>query len=122
MRKLVLLHNNLIDDDDKSYIIIIVAFLLFVSRLMCLYCSCNINYEPKHNRYEKIKFNDEQEYYDTCTICLDDFDNNEKILKLTCKHIYHEKCIKTWFTKKSNCPNCNNSFSSDDNISPICDV
>ena len=91
-------------------------------RFTFIYCTCSkfIRIEKfNHTRYKKMKYNDEIEYDESCTICLDDFNRNEKILKLKCNHIYHEKCIKTWFTKKSNCPNCNNSFSSEDNISPI---
>lgn len=107
--------NNI--NNDQSFIVILAAISFLVIRFIYFYCTCNN--KLKHNRYEKIIFDEEKEYYDSCTICLDDFDNNEKLLKLKCNHIYHEKCIKTWFKNKSNCPNCNSSFSSEDNISPI---
>ena len=106
-------------NNDQSFIVILAAISFLIIRFIYLYCSCTCNNKLKHNRYKKIIFDEEKEYYDSCTICLDDFDNNEKLLKLKCNHIYHEKCIKIWFKNKSNCPNCNSSFSSDDNISPI---
>lgn len=37
------------------------------------------------------------------------FPNNflgEKIRKLPCKHIFHDKCIMPWLEKNSTCPNC----------------
>ena len=111
--------NNYNLNNDLSSIAIVLAICLFVTRFIYLYCTCKCNYRLKHNRYQKIVFDEEKEYYDSCTICLDDFDNNDKLLKLKCSHIYHEKCIKTWFKNKSNCPNCNSSFSSEDNVSPI---
>ena len=115
-------HDNNNTYADKSYLIISIAFFLLIFRFMFIYCTCSKKIYKKNlnnTRYTKINFDSNIEYYESCTICLEDFDYNEKILQLKCNHIYHEKCIKTWFTKKSNCPNCNNSFSSDDNISPI---
>ena len=41
-----------------------------------------------------------------CPICLEEYNNNNKIIKLNCDHIFHKHCIKEWFEKKDNCPNC----------------
>ncbi len=30
----------------------------------------------------------------------------DNIEKLFCKHFFHEKCIKKWFSKSSSCPVC----------------
>lgn len=45
---------------------------------------------------------------ETCSICLENFLKNEKIIKLDCRHIFHKKCIKKWFKDKDqkNCPLC----------------
>ena len=43
----------------------------------------------------------------TCSICLEDIldeDTNKIITK--CKHVFHEKCIKSWFILQNFCPNC----------------
>ena len=55
---------------------------------------------------EDIKENPE------CTICLEEFKENEIGVFLTCNHVFHEKCIVKWSNRqKSNstipdCPNC----------------
>jgi len=41
-----------------------------------------------------------------CTVCSEGFKKGEKIRKLPCKHIFHDKCILPWFEHKSTCPNC----------------
>jgi hypothetical protein len=41
-----------------------------------------------------------------CSVCSDGFRKGEKIRKLPCKHIFHDKCIMPWLDKNSTCPNC----------------
>jgi len=42
-----------------------------------------------------------------CTICLNEIIINDKIIKLSCNHIYHEECIITYLGNYSNkCPIC----------------
>jgi Ring finger domain len=44
---------------------------------------------------------------DTCPVCLDEFDEHEKLRELPCFHLYHPECIDEWLTKKiANCPLC----------------
>lgn len=43
----------------------------------------------------------------TCSICLEDFVEGEKISVLPCKHAFHYKCIVPWLgSKNSYCPIC----------------
>jgi len=44
-----------------------------------------------------------------CVICQDDI-FLEIIRKLSCKHIYHIKCIDNWFLHNDICPTCKRKF------------
>lgn len=35
----------------------------------------------------------------TCVICLQGFEDDEVLLRLTCGHVHHATCIQTWFSK-----------------------
>lgn len=45
-----------------------------------------------------------------CTICLEDYIPNDKIIFLTCHHYFHQKCLAKWFNYKLNCPTCRNKI------------
>ena len=53
-----------------------------------------------------------------CSICLDDFEKDDKCIKLPCKedpHYFHSGCdtcsgIKEWLKRKNNCPMCRTEF------------
>ena len=50
------------------------------------------------------KLNDENK---KCIICLEDFENDDKIIYLPCFHLFHEKCITDWINmNKGFCPLC----------------
>lgn len=54
-----------------------------------------------------IKFQAATCRYDTCSICLEDYVEGERLRVLPCKHTYHTKCIDPWLTRgKRNCPLC----------------
>lgn len=41
-----------------------------------------------------------------CPICVMDFENNEEIKELPCKHMFHPGCIDTWLVRNCTCPIC----------------
>jgi len=53
----------------------------------------------KKNKDENIEIN-------TCCICLDDLKNNEEVVLLCCKHIFHWNCGLNWLKIKNVCPMC----------------
>ncbi|XP_051125906.1 probable E3 ubiquitin-protein ligase ZFP1 isoform X2 [Andrographis paniculata] len=41
-----------------------------------------------------------------CVICQGDYENEECIGQLDCRHEYHEQCISKWLLVKNTCPVC----------------
>lgn len=39
-----------------------------------------------------------------CGICLENYKEKEKVVTLSCKHIFHKECIETWLSQKQTCP------------------
>ena len=59
--------------------------------------------DKKTISYEELLNNDED---NDCTICLEEFNNDEEIIKLKCNHLFHSKCIDDWIKKNQSCPLC----------------
>lgn len=41
-----------------------------------------------------------------CTICLEQFTKKDTVKCLPCSHVYHDRCIDEWLSRKPNCPVC----------------
>ena len=49
-------------------------------------------------------------YTNPCSICLEEYNINDKLLELKCKHYYHYNCIYPWISRESTkCPSCRQS-------------
>ena len=44
-----------------------------------------------------------------CSICLDNI-KTDNAIQLKCKHIYHRKCLFTWFGNSDTCPMCRDNI------------
>lgn len=52
---------------------------------------------------EACKNEDEEQ----CTVCRVEYEENEQVTVLPCKHYYHSECIEQWLKNKKVCPQCN---------------
>ena len=41
-----------------------------------------------------------------CSICFEDEIDNEKMVTLGCKHVYHKQCLEKWCQENTTCPYC----------------
>jgi hypothetical protein len=42
----------------------------------------------------------------SCSICLEDYKNNDDLKGLKCSHSFHKECIADWLNKNNTCPLC----------------
>lgn len=48
---------------------------------------------------------------ENCVICLCDYEQDDTVTVLPCKHVYHKTCIEPWLISKSAlCPMCKQSI------------
>ncbi len=41
-----------------------------------------------------------------CVICFTEFKQDETVVNLTCRHMFHESCLSRWLRIKPECPHC----------------
>jgi len=47
----------------------------------------------------------------SCTICIEDFQEGERVRRLPCGHAFHTSCVDAWLSKKPTCPlRCHNNL------------
>lgn len=80
----------------------IAGIALTMDLLIDMYCKMVGNSEPGMAEQLDIE-QDEKTEKEECIICLLPIKKHKKTL--SCKHIYHKKCIKMWFNHL-HCPRC----------------
>ncbi|KAJ3504927.1 hypothetical protein NLJ89_g7679 [Agrocybe chaxingu] len=56
---------------------------------------------------------------DRCLICLDDYDPEDSVRVMTCRHAFHKNCVDEWLQRgRNNCPACRTTGVSTDIPAP----
>ena len=56
-------------------------------------------------RYGDICKHDILSDKDQCVICLETYTEDQRVIVLDkCKHMFHKKCFKKWYSLKKTCP------------------
>jgi len=45
---------------------------------------------------------------ETCAFCMEEFVEGDRVVSLSCKHIYHPRVIRAWLSTSQSCPLCRN--------------
>ena len=57
-------------------------------------------------KLEKVKILDDTDTNDACAVCLCTYEKGEEVIRLPCKHMFHEACITPWLKDHRTCPTC----------------
>jgi hypothetical protein len=60
--------------------------------------------EPSKIELPCVHFDDPQDA--VCSICLENYEDNDVLRKLPCKHLFHEACLDEWLGLNASCPLC----------------
>ena len=71
-----------------------------------MFCCTLISRCTLGNKKKYMKIYSKDTIYNECPICLEYFNDKEKLAKLKCGHVFHIECIKKWISRESNCPTC----------------
>ena len=95
--------------DNIQIMMTIILFLSFCSSFIHIFNSCIRNVRHKYNMFKLPVYkivSDDNLLLDECSICLEKYKLNDKIIHLNCRHPFHKKCIYIWLNKNNTCPQC----------------
>ena len=85
-----------------------------------------VHKEPEIPKYKTQKFfvkemdymiiKDSTQFEDICSICIEEFKNEDHVVKFNCQHIFHKNCIQPWLISQLDnnetplCPMCKNKL------------
>lgn len=62
-----------------------------------------------------IKYKSDNTQHSSCSVCLEEFKDNETISKTSCNHMFHKNCLETWLNTNTKCPFCRNTLKEENN-------
>ncbi|KAL4454981.1 hypothetical protein ABPG74_006363 [Tetrahymena malaccensis] len=62
--------------------------------------------ECQRNQENEVEKQQNPVQEEQCSVCLIEFQENDKIRITICDHIFHSECLLQWLKSQENCPNC----------------
>lgn len=50
----------------------------------------------------------------SCSVCKEEFEIDQDLIGLPCKHVFHDQCILPWLKERNSCPTCRFELPTDD--------
>jgi hypothetical protein len=66
----------------------------------------NVVLEETHKTF----LTNEEHTKEMCSVCLSNFNTNENLIQLDCKHFSHTECLNEWVKYKTECPVCRSNI------------
>lgn len=93
------------------FVLIFLVFVCVCDIILLFHIDAEANIENilsiKVKHYKKnLQILPEIPLPEECSICMEQFIENDLINILGCNHQFHAMCIQQWFAVKHNCPNC----------------
>ena len=70
----------------------------------------NKNKKELIDQIDTINYDIDNTTFFQCGICMDTFNQGEKVKRLPCEHIFHTDCMSQWIQTKNNCPFCDQTI------------
>ncbi|XP_059654590.1 probable E3 ubiquitin-protein ligase RHY1A [Cornus florida] len=96
--------SHLDDCDDLPLIRILQASMTRMAR--AIQESMYVGLKPVPASQSSIDALEKTTFYRSCTICLEEFSDEQSIIRMPCSHIYHGECITKWLKMNHSCPLC----------------
>ncbi len=64
-------------------------------------------------KFSEVKNEDNKK----CMVCLLEFDDDDDVQCLECKHVFHHKCLDEWVKYKPECPTCRSQIETETCVS-----
>jgi len=95
--------------DVSEVLIGLILFISFTSTLFEIFRyiiqSC-LKTRQKRSLVIRILTSIDEELNDYCSICLDKYVKDDRLILLSCNHYFHEDCLLPWIDHNNTCPHC----------------
>mmetsp|Transcript_452 Transcript_452/g.658 ORF Transcript_452/g.658 Transcript_452/m.658 type:complete len:203 (-) Transcript_452:186-794(-) len=91
------------DSEDAKEIRIKVINAIFIEKTVD---EESFEYDSESNAYQFKGKTDDTMNSNTCSICIDKFQEGDGVIISACSHVFHRDCVLEWLQKKDECPMC----------------